>query len=127
MQRSRMSAEEQELANVVAMAPKLLWDLRENRAFIEAVKAVHNDREVYLRYQLVILSEYDAAKECEGITTPVFLALGRYDYVAPHVLWERRRKALPNMSYHLFSRSGHFPMFEEQELFDEKLVEWARD
>jgi len=29
---------------------------------------------------------------------------------------------LPNLSYNLFEKSGHYPMLEEQELFDEKLI-----
>jgi pimeloyl-ACP methyl ester carboxylesterase len=29
-------------------------------------------------------------------------------------------------SYNLFEKSGHFPMVEEQELFDKKLIEWIK-
>lgn len=123
-QRPKIPTKEQEAASLIAMAPKLLWDLTENLAFVEAAKAVHNSRDVYLHYQLVILRDYDIAEEGGRITAPVFLALGRYDYVAPYILWEERRGALPNIFCNLFYRSGHFPMFEEQELFDDKLIEW---
>jgi hypothetical protein len=30
------------------------------------------------------------------------------------------------LSYNLFEKSGHYPMFEEQALFDQKLLEWIR-
>ncbi len=124
--RSRMSAEERATASLVASAPKLLWDLSDNLAFVEVAKAIRNNLDVYLRYQTTILKDYDIAKERGRIEAPVFLALGRYDYVAPYILWEERRGALPNLSSNVFYRSGHFPMFEEQQLFDDKLIDWIR-
>lgn len=71
-----------------------------------------------------LLADYDPRDQFAAIETPVFLALGRHDYVLPFTLWDEARDLLPNLSYHLFERSGHFPMFEEQELFDKTLVEW---
>ena len=72
----------------------------------------------------VIFKEYDLAKRPGEITTPVFLALGQSSYICPYFLWDNRKDKLRNLSYHLFERSGHWPMFEEQELFDQKLIEW---
>jgi proline iminopeptidase len=123
-QRPKMPANEQESAMLIAQAPKLRWNLRENPALFEAFKAVHNNTDAYLHYQLTILGRYDIAEEWGRIAAPIFLALGRFDYVAPYLLWEERKGALPNLSYNLFNRSGHFPMFEEQQLFDEKLIAW---
>ena len=71
-----------------------------------------------------LLREYDVARRMSGVRTPVFLALGRYDYVLPYRAWDDRKEALPNLSYNLFERSGHFAMLEEQALFDKKLIEW---
>ncbi len=72
----------------------------------------------------VLLTDYDPRDHFGSIEAPVFLALGRHDYVVPYYLWDDDKAKIPNLSYHLFERSGHFPMFEEQELFDRKLVEW---
>jgi pimeloyl-ACP methyl ester carboxylesterase len=44
----------------------------------------------------------------------------------PYFLWDDRKGILPNLSYNLFEKSGHFPMVEERELFDKRLVEWIR-
>jgi pimeloyl-ACP methyl ester carboxylesterase len=82
-----------------------------------------NDEDVFLHFQLSILNDYDII-EGPTISTPVFLALGRYDYVSPYILWDDRKSVLPNLSYNLFHKSAHFPMVEEQELFDKKLIEW---
>jgi proline iminopeptidase len=72
----------------------------------------------------VLLADYDLRPRLADITAPVFLAQGRYDYATPHNTWDDVRDNIPDLSYHLFERSAHFPMFEEQELFDELLIEW---
>lgn len=103
-------------------APKLLYDPTFD--ILPLLEPVNNDPEVFLHLQLVILKDYDLAARPGQITTPVFLALGRFDYVSPYTLWDDRREMIQDLSYNLFERSGHFPMVEEQELFDQKLVEW---
>jgi len=123
-QRREMSAKERHVATLVAMAPKLLYDPTEDMSFIKAVEAIDNNVNVYLHYQLVILKDYDIAKRPKQVAAPVFLVLGRYDYVSPYILWDKRKNFLPNLSYNLFHKSSHFPMIEEQELFDKRLIEW---
>lgn len=73
----------------------------------------------------VIMAEYDIA-EGDEIATPVFLSLGRHDYVVPYTLWDDYKDKLPNLSYNLFKKSGHYPMLEEQALFDKKLIGWIK-
>ena len=72
----------------------------------------------------VLLEDYDLRPRLSELTTPLFLAQGRYDYATPYHLWEDVREGIPDLSYHLFERSGHFPMFEEQEAFDDLLIGW---
>jgi len=72
----------------------------------------------------VIMDNYDITHG-KQITTPIFLALGLHDYIVPYVLWDDLEDDFPNLSYHLFEKSGHFPMHEEQELFDKKLIDWV--
>lgn len=71
----------------------------------------------------VIMGNYDITHGNQ-ITTPIFLALGQNDYIVPYVLWDDVKDIFPNLSYHLFEKSGHFPMFEEQEIFDKRLIDW---
>jgi proline iminopeptidase len=73
-----------------------------------------------------MLATYDVTKLPGQVKTPVFLALGRHDYLVPHVSWDDAMGALPNLSYNLFEKSGHFPMLEEQDLFDKKFIEWIK-
>jgi proline iminopeptidase len=78
------------------------------------------------QYYSVLTADFDPTPYFGEITPPVFLALGRYDYWAPPELWDAVKEKLPNLSYHLFQKSGHWPMLEEQELFDRKLINWLQ-
>jgi proline iminopeptidase len=81
--------------------------------------------DVYNHLLEVVVEGYSVT-EGDEISTPVFLALGRYDYVIPYTLWDDVRENIPNLDYHLFERSGHHPMLEEQALFDQKLIAWIK-
>lgn len=56
----------------------------------------------------------------------VFLAVGRYDYGILYCLWDDEKDKLPKLCYNMFKKSGHYPMFEEQALFDKKLIDWIK-
>jgi len=73
-----------------------------------------------------IVADYDPRPRLESNDVPKFLALGRYDYNIPYREWDSARKTTPNLTSHIFERSGHFPMIEESTLFDDRLIEWLR-
>lgn len=103
------------------LAPRMLYDPTGD--VTRYLEPVYNDDEVFPHYQS-LLHGYDVATRPGPVLTPVFLAVGRFDYGFPYYLWDDRREVIPNLSYHVFEKSGHFPMVEEQELFDQKLVDW---
>jgi len=70
--------------------------------------------------------DFEVGKKTPRVTRPVFLAQGRYDYLVPYHTWEGRQDSFPNLSYNLFEKSGHYPMFEEPALFDKQLIEWMK-
>jgi proline iminopeptidase len=78
------------------------------------------------QFYSVLLADYDPTPQFGRITPPVFLALGRYDYAIPYALWTAEKAKLPDVSFHFFENSGHWPMLEEQALFDRLLIEWLR-
>jgi tetratricopeptide (TPR) repeat protein len=80
---NQMSPKERQVATYIAMTPKLLYDPRGDLSDI--VNVFDNVRDVSLHLQNSILKDYDIIKE-PTISTPVFLALGRYDYVSPYIL-----------------------------------------
>lgn len=71
----------------------------------------------------VVMSTYDLGHG-PPIATPVFLAIGRDDFALAFNIWDTEREKIPYLSYNLFEESGHYPMLEEQELFDRLLLEW---
>ena len=118
-----LNPQERWLRTYQMRAPKLTYDPRFDPSPL--LESVHNDAEVFLHLQLVILKDYDVAAHATQIRAPVFLALGRFDYTVPYTLWDDRRGVIPDLSYHLFEKSGHFPMLEERESFDRQLIEWV--
>lgn len=71
-----------------------------------------------------IIKGKDITEKILNITIPMFLVMGRYDYAAPYILWEDLLDEIPNLTYSLFKKSGHWPMLEEQKKFDKQLIEW---
>jgi proline iminopeptidase len=67
----------------------------------------------------------------QGLTTldrPVFLALGRYDFlVAPPSAWDALRPQFRDLTVRVFERSGHTPQYEEAALFDAELLRWMQE
>lgn len=120
----RMSPKERVVKTYLTMAPKVFYDPRYDPSWIYEV--VEPNQKIFNHLFQVILKDYDIAKRPGRVETPVFLAIGRYDYLWPYFLWDERKGDLPNLSYNLFEKSGHFPMVEEQGLFDKKLIEWIK-
>lgn len=121
---SQISPKERVVKTYMAMTPKLFYDPRYDLSWI--YKNAASNQKIANHLFQVIFKDYDIAKRSGRVETPVFLAIGRYDYLCPYYTWDDRKDVLPNLSYNLFEKSGHFPMVEEQELFDRKLIEWIK-
>jgi proline iminopeptidase len=69
--------------------------------------------------------DIDIAQGLDRLDVPVFLALGRYDYlVAPHATWDPYRDRFKDLTIRVFEKSGHTPQLEESGLFDAELLGW---
>ena len=72
-----------------------------------------------------LFAEIDITQGLEDLQCPVFLALGRYDFiVAPPSSWDPVKSKFKNLTLRIFEKSGHTPQFEEPELFDKDLLAW---
>jgi proline iminopeptidase len=69
-------------------------------------------------------SRFDPAAEFPNVKCPVLIAAGVFDFAAPPTAWHGIKNKLANHEYRVFEKSGHYPHLEEQQLFDETLVEW---
>ena len=85
---------------------------------------VHVNMDFVLHFDTPAYMGHDATGRFSELATPVFMALGRHDYATPHIVWDRYRDTIPDLTLHLFERSSHHPMFEERDLFDQRLIDW---
>jgi proline iminopeptidase len=74
-----------------------------------------------------VFRDIDITEGLEALDRPVFLALGRYDFiVAPPSSWDPVRPKFQDLTVRVFERSGHTPQYEQADLFDEELLRWLR-
>lgn len=72
-----------------------------------------------------LFKEINITMDLDALNKPVFLALGRYDFiVAPPDSWNPLRSKFKNLSTYIFEHSGHSPFYEETDLFDTQLIGW---
>jgi proline iminopeptidase len=72
-----------------------------------------------------LFAEIDINEDLDDLKCPVFLALGRYDFiVAPPSSWDPFKTKFKDLTIRIFEKSGHTPQFEEPDLFDEELLAW---
>jgi proline iminopeptidase len=67
---------------------------------------------------------WDVSADAASLRVPILVALGRYDYTVPHLLWSGVAEALPSATRQVFERSGHHPFFEEPEEFAATVTNW---
>jgi proline iminopeptidase len=108
--------------NYISLTPKFWFDWNYDAAWI--FKNANYNIDVVNNYYGKIMQEYDPSSRYKEIKCPVFLANGKYDFWAVPILWESVEDKFHNSSNNVFEKSGHWPMYEEQELFDNKFLKW---
>jgi proline iminopeptidase len=72
-----------------------------------------------------LFANIDVTKGLDTFDRPVFMALGRYDFiVGPPSTWDPIIPLFKDITIKIFEKSGHTPQFEEPELFDRELMSW---
>jgi proline iminopeptidase len=72
-----------------------------------------------------LFAEIDIARGLEEFDRPVFLALGKYDFlVAPPSSWDRVKMSFNDLTVRVYEESGHTPQYEQAALFDSELLRW---
>ena len=69
---------------------------------------------------------WDVMTDTDSLRSPIFLAQGLHDYVAPHILWKDIVRSLPDATPQIFERSGHQPFVEEPDRFTDSVMDWMR-
>ena len=71
-------------------------------------------------------SKFDPTVEFSNVFCPVLIASGVFDFAAVATAWHKFKDLLAKHTYRAFEKSGHYPHFEEQALFDATLLEWLK-
>ena len=111
--------------NYLSNTPKFWYDWNYDATWVFGNPDFNVD--VTNNYYFKIMGEYDPSSRYKEIKCPVFIANGKYDFFAVPILWESIVSELDNFSNNIFEKSSHFAMFEEQELFDSKLLKWMKE
>ncbi len=75
-----------------------------------------------------VFRDIDITRGLATFDRPVFLALGRYDFlVAPPATWDALRPKFRDLTVRVFERSGHTPQYEEPVLFEAELLRWLKE
>lgn len=75
-----------------------------------------------------IFRDIDISVGLDTLDKPVFLALGRYDFlVPPAYLWEPLRDHFHDLTVRVFEKSSHAPHYEEPQAFDRELLGWLQE
>ena len=70
-------------------------------------------------------AQLDPIQRLADVQVPVYIGLGRYDYlVAPVTLWDAVDGLYPHVEKVIFEKSGHQPMLEEPQAFDQSFSKW---
>jgi proline iminopeptidase len=72
--------------------------------------------------------DVDITQGLDTFDRPVFLALGRYDFLeAPPSAWDLVKPKFRDLTVRVFERSGHWPHYEEPAVFDAELLRWMKE
>jgi proline iminopeptidase len=75
----------------------------------------------------VVFRDIDITIDLNKFDKPVFLAIGKYDYLTgPPFLWDDIKKQFKDITIKIFERSAHSPQLEEAKLFDNYFLNWIR-
>ncbi len=91
-----LSLSESHIMMYVAMGPKIWCDPEFDASSL--LEGVYWNVPVHDHLVDVLLSDYDAVRG-DPTTIPIFLALGRHDYLVPHYIWDETRDRFPHLSY----------------------------
>ena len=66
------------------------------------------------------------AEDAPPVSVPVFVALGRHDYVVAPNVWSGVGTPFTDLTIHVFDNAGHWPHLEDPAAFDTAVLEWIR-
>jgi proline iminopeptidase len=118
----RLTGKEEAAADYNRSAPQYWYDPNYDANWLWDGMTVHSEVTQHLFTK--VFEDYDMFANIPEIEVPVFVGLGKHDYVIPYTLWEKQYKNIPDFTIILFEKSGHTPQLEESDKFDKELITW---
>lgn len=119
---SKSSYTDKYVTEYVSKTAKFWYDFNKDHSYLW--KDIVLSQSFFEYFFATLLDAYDMRDTYPEIKTKIFVAAGRHDYIVPPFEWLEVNKQKSNLTLHIFEKSGHFPMLEEQELFDQLLLDW---
>ena len=120
---SKLAPDQAFIQGYVRNAARVWYDPRYDCTTLWEGIAINMDMIGYVWGEL--FADIDVTKGLETFDRPVFMALGRHDYiVGPPSTWDPIIPRFKDITVNIFEKSGHTPQFEEPELFDQELMGW---
>lgn len=111
------------IKNYIRLSPKIWYDYHFDA--LPLWKDVDINMQVFNYIWGEVFKTIDITQGLPTFDKPVFLGLGRHDYIMPPPSsWDAIRSKFQNLYISIFEQSGHTPQFEEPELFDKELLNW---
>ncbi|WP_242092608.1 alpha/beta fold hydrolase [Aestuariivivens sediminicola] len=120
----RLTGQEEASARYNTMSPQYWFNPEYDAGWLWKDMTVHSELTQHLFSK--VFHDYTMFDPGTTITVPLFVGLGKYDYVIPYTLWNTAHNYFPDLKLVLFEKSGHTPQLEEPQHFDEALVEWIK-
>lgn len=121
----RLTGQEKASAQYNSLSPKYWYDPYYDASWLWDGMTVHPNVTEHLFAQVFL--NYNMFDPAVSISVPVFVGLGKYDYVIPYTLWQLEYSTISKFTLVLFENSGHTPQLEESELFNRKIIEWLEN
>ena len=118
----RLTGQAEASARYNNMAPQYWYDPTYDAGWLWKDMTVHS--EVTQHLFVNVFNDYNMFEPAIPISVPMFVGLGKYDFVIPYTLWKSNYENVPDFTLILFEKSGHTPQLEVSERFDKELLNW---
>jgi len=118
----RLTGQEEAAARYNNTSPQYWYNPRYDAGWLWADMTVHSEVTQHLFTQ--VFNNYDMFAPAVTISVPIFVGLGKYDYVIPYTLWKHDYSRIDDFTLEIFEESGHTPQLEQPEQFNQKLLSW---
>ncbi|MBK7710629.1 MAG: alpha/beta hydrolase [Bacteroidales bacterium] len=111
------------IENYCIMAPKYWYDMNYDGHWLWKDMTLNTD--ILNSLYESVFKDYFIFRNERRVPVPVFVAMGKYDFIDPPALWNGFDD-IKGLTVRVFEKSGHTPQLEERDLFDSELLKWLR-